>query len=150
FVSALICKDEAELRKQFVLINNTRPLPKSLVYELLPTVEGLPQRLQGRSFAAGLTARLNHHQSSSLKGQIQQHTSPTGVISDAAVRHVIEHSFNDGMMREFLRGADGEQRCFDLVSEFYRGVQNVFPTAWWGHAPTTSRLVHGAGIKAMG
>jgi DGQHR domain-containing protein len=49
FVSALICADEAELRRQFVLINNTRPLPKSLIYELLPTVDGLPQRLSNRA-----------------------------------------------------------------------------------------------------
>ena len=48
FVSALICSDEAELRRQFVLINNTRPLPKSLIYELLPGVEGLPHRLSNR------------------------------------------------------------------------------------------------------
>ena len=52
FVSALICKDEAELRRQFVLINNTRPLPKSLIYELLPTVDDLPARLSKRSQAA--------------------------------------------------------------------------------------------------
>jgi len=45
FVAALICTDEEELRRQFVLINNTRPLPKSLIYELLPTVDGLPHRL---------------------------------------------------------------------------------------------------------
>ena len=37
-VSAVICADEAELRRQFVLVNNTRPLPKSLIYELLPGV----------------------------------------------------------------------------------------------------------------
>ena len=36
FVSALICKDNDELQKQFILINNTRPLAKELIYELLP------------------------------------------------------------------------------------------------------------------
>jgi DGQHR domain-containing protein len=45
FVSALVCKDYNELRQQFILINNTRPLPKTLIYELLPTVDGLPERL---------------------------------------------------------------------------------------------------------
>ena len=57
-VSAVICGDEAELRRQFVLVNNTRPLPKSLIYELLPGVDGLPSRLSNRSFASELaTAR---------------------------------------------------------------------------------------------
>src|SRR5262245_46077832 len=36
FVSVLVCGDYEELRRQFVLINSTRPLPKALIYELLP------------------------------------------------------------------------------------------------------------------
>ncbi len=54
-VSAVVCADEAELRRQFVLVNNTRPLPKSLIYELLPGVDGLPSRLSARSLASELT-----------------------------------------------------------------------------------------------
>lgn len=84
FVSALICRDEAELRRQFVLINNTRPLPKSLIYELLPTVGGLPPRLSRRSTAADLTARLNI-KNTALKGYIKQHTCPTGIIADTVM-----------------------------------------------------------------
>src|SRR5262249_52408941 len=64
FVAALVCSDVAELRRQFVLINNTRPLPKSLIYELLPTVNGLPPRLSKLSRAAHLTARLNYDERS--------------------------------------------------------------------------------------
>jgi len=60
FVSALLCRDEEELRKQFILINNTRPLPKSLIYELLPTVDGLPERMASRSMAAKLVETLNY------------------------------------------------------------------------------------------
>lgn len=152
FVSAVVCADEAELRRQFVLINNTRPLPKSLIYELLPGVEGLPTRLSNRSFAAHLTARLNY-EDFSLKGLIRQHTNPGGTIGDTAIQRVIINSLSDGMMREFMRrdGENAEQRCFDLVSEFYRAVSLVWPDAWAGkHTPKTSRLVHGAGIVALG
>src|SRR3546814_7178534 len=74
FVSAVVCADDAELRRQFVLINNTRPLPKSLIYELLPSVDGLPRRLSDRPLAAELTAQLNYQGDSSLKGLIHQHT----------------------------------------------------------------------------
>ena len=98
FVSAVVCADEAELRRQFVLINNTRPLPKSLIYELLPGVGGLPPRLSNRSFAADLTARLNYDPSSSLRGAIHQHTNPGGLISDTAIQRVIMNSLSDGMM----------------------------------------------------
>ncbi len=150
FVSAMVCKDDMELRRQFVLINNTRPLPKSLIYELLPTVDGLPHRFESRKFAADLTARLNYDKASSLKGQINQHTNPNGVISDTAVQRVIMNSLSDGMMREFIGDPNGEFKCFEMISEYYRAIQKVFNDEWRGHTPKTSRLVHGAGIVAMG
>ncbi len=150
FVSALICSDEAELRRQFVLINNTRPLPKSLIYELLPGVEGLPHRLSHRARASLLTARLNYDERSSLKGMIYQHTNPAGIIRDTAIQRVIMNSLNDGIMRELIRRDCGEEKCFSIISEFYRAVQRVFPDAWRNHTPKTSRLVHGAGIVALG
>lgn len=150
FVSAVVCPDEAELRRQFVLINNTRPLPKSLIYELLPTVDGLPRRLSDRSLAADLTARLNFDEASSLRGMVHQHTNPGGIIRDTAIQRVIINSASDGVMRELLRRKDGRDHCFDLVSEFYRAVQDVFRDEWRNHTPKTSRLVHGAGIMAMG
>lgn len=150
FVSALICKDEAELRRQFVLINNTKPLPKSLIYELLPTVDGLPSRLSGRSQAAELTGRLNYDPSSSLFGLIQQHTNPSGIIKDTSIQRVVMNSLSDGMMREFMQKRDGEEKSFLLISEFYRAVQKVFRQDWENHTPRTSRLVHGAGIMSLG
>ena len=150
FVSAVICADEAELRRQFVLINNTRPLPKSLIYELLPSVDGLPKRLSDRSQAADLTARLNYDEESSLRGTICQHTNPSGVIRDTAIQKVIMNSLNDGVMRELRREPDGEDRCFQVISEFYRAVRQVFRHSWEGHTPKSSRLVHGAGIVALG
>jgi DGQHR domain-containing protein len=150
FVSALVCRDEEELRRQFVLINNTRPLPKSLIYELLPTVHGLPDRMEGRSVAAELTARLNFDQSSSLRGQIHQHTNPAGIIRDTAIQRVLMNSLSDGAMRELIQEPGGERKCLQLVSNYFSAVQRTFPEDWMGHKPATSRLVHGAGIQAMG
>src|SRR4051794_18070629 len=150
FVSVVICRDEAELRRQFVLINNTRPLPKSLIYELLPGVESLPARFEGRSIAAEFTDRLNYAPFSSLKGQIHQHTNPNGIISDTAIQKVIMNSLNDGILRDLMRSENGRERSLKLISEFYKGVQLAFPEAWWGHTPKTSRLVHGAGIGSLG
>lgn len=150
FVAALICPDDAELRRQFVLINNTRPLPKSLIYELLPTVDGLPKRLSDRALAADLTARLNYDAGSTLRGLIHQHTNPSGVVRDTAIQRVILNSLSDGAMRDLIRRKDGTDRCFQLASEFYGAVRTVFRDAWVGHTPKTSRLVHGAGIVALG
>ena len=44
FVSAILCKDEDELQKQFMTIQH-KTSSKELIYELLPTVDGLPPRL---------------------------------------------------------------------------------------------------------
>jgi DGQHR domain-containing protein len=150
FVAVLICPDVTELRRQFVLINNTRPLPKSLIYELLPTVPGLPARLSARAFAATLTERLNHDPSSSLFGQIYQHTNPGGVIKDTAIQKMIMHSTADGALRELMHTPEGPEHCFELISEYFAAVQDTFPDAWHDHKPKTSRLVHSAGIIAMG
>lgn len=149
FVSALVCRDEAELRRQFVLINNTRPLPKTLIYELLPTVHGgLPRRLSERSIAADLTARMNRLEP--LEGRIRQHTSPTGVISDIAVQKFFLNSLSDGAMRLLITKDNGVEQCLGLAQEFFKAVAYVFRDAWEEQTPKTSRLVHGAGIVAMG
>ncbi len=150
FVSGILCENEEELRKQFILINNTRPLPKPLIYELLPTVDGLPNRLSSRSDAAALVERLNYDEASSLRGQIKQHTNPTGVLQDTVVQKLIMASFSDGALRELAVTEDGGERSFQLISNFFAAVQYVFRDAWQGHKPRTSRLVHGVGIMAMG
>ena len=150
FVSGILCEDSEELRKQFILINNTKPLPKALIYELLPTVDGLPHRLSSRSSAASLVERLNYEDGSSLKGQIRQHTNPTGVIQDTMIQKVIMNSLADGILRRCTAREDGQMEAFRLLSEFFAAVQQIFPEAWVGHRPRTSRLVHGAGIVGMG
>ena len=149
FVSILLCKNYEELRRQFVLINSTRPLPKALIYELLPGVTGLPARLTNRSFAASLAERLNFDPSSSLRGMIYQHTNPTGIIRDTAIQKLIMQSTSDGAIREM---APEEQfdRGFELITEFFAAVKNVFREDWEGHNSKTSRLVHSAGIIALG
>src|SRR5207249_2290454 len=149
FVSALVCRDYNELRQQFVLINNTRPLPKALIYELLPTVEGLPERFTARSFAAKLVDLLNYGEESSLHGLIYQHTNPRGVIRDTALQKVIMNSASDGAIREYVNESDYIERSFRLVSEFFWAVRKVFRADWEGMTPKTSRLVHGAGIVAL-
>lgn len=150
FVSGILCSNEEELRKQFILINNTRPLPKTLIYELLPTVDGLPHRLSSRAAAAALVERLNYDESSSLHGQIKQHTNPAGTLQDTVIQKVIMSSLSDGALRELARTENPDDSQYQLVSNFYGAVQKTFPEAWENHKPRTSRLVHSAGIMAMG
>ena len=150
-VSGFICENVVELQKQFILINNTRPLPKALVYELLPQVDDLPRRMSNRSQAALLTEALNYRTGSSLKGLIRQQTNPRGVIRDTVLQRVIMTSISDGALRLYA-GDDALllDKGYSLISEFFHAVQHVFRSDWEGHTSKTSRLIHGAGITAMG
>jgi DGQHR domain-containing protein len=150
FVSCVICEDNEELRRQFILINNTRPLPKSLIYELLPEVKALPKRLGSRAFAATLAERLNYAENSSLKGMVFMHTNPSGFIKDTSIQKVIMNSADSGAVREHTISETRLQFGFDLLNNFFAAVQDTFSESWAGHTPRTSRLVHGAGVVAMG
>lgn len=150
FVSALVCKNYDELRQQFVLINSTRPLPKSLIYELLPSVDGLPERYTARRFAAKVVERLNFTGGRALRGEIRQHTNPRGVISDTAMQKLVMNSASHGALREFVRFEDREDRAVGLINEYFEAVADVFGGEWVGMTPRVSRLRHGAGIVAMG
>jgi DGQHR domain-containing protein len=150
FVSALICKNYDELRQQFVLINSTRPLPKTLIYELLPTIEGLPERYTSRRFAARVVERLNFLGGRALRGEIRQHTNPAGVISDTAMQKLVMNSAAQGAVRELIACEDREDRTVALIDAFFTAVVRVFGGEWVGMAPRHSRLRHGAGIVAMG
>ena len=118
FVSALVCKDYNELRQQFILINNTRPLPKTLIYELLPTVDGLPERFTVRSFAAKMVDKLNFTPGSYLFGEIRQHTNPVGVLSDTAMQKFIMNSASDGALREMIKEDNFEENAYHLINNF--------------------------------
>jgi DGQHR domain-containing protein len=150
FVSALVCKDYDELRQQFVLVNSTRPLPKSLIYELLPSVEGLPERYTARRFAARVVERLNFTGSTALRAEIRQHTNPGGVISDTAMQKLVMNSASQGAVRDLITYEDREDRAFSLIDEYFAAVAQVFGGEWRGMSPRHSRLRHGAGIVSMG
>jgi len=150
FVSALVCKDYNELRQQFILINNTRPLPKTLIYELLPTVDGLPERFTVRSFAAKIVDKLNFTPGSYLFGEIRQHTNPVGVLSDTAMQKFIMNSASDGALREMIKEDNFEENAYHLINNFFGAVIRIYKPEWIGMVPRTSRLKHGAGLVALG
>lgn len=149
-VSAFLCSEAAELNRQFILINNTRPLAKPLIYELLPGVEGLPHRLSDRTGAAVLVEALNYGPHSSLRGQISQQTNPDGALKDTIIQRMLMNSLQHGALREFPDNAALLEEGVSLVSDFFAAVQAVFAGDWTGHTSKTSRLVHGVGLIAMG
>lgn len=151
--TAFIANDDREQREQFILVNSTKPLPKGLIYELLPTTEmKLPTLLQKRRFPAHLLARLNADSSSPLKGKIRTPTTPAGIVQDNSILKMLENSLSDGVLYRF-RDAENNQpdveSMLEVVKSFWMATSRVFPKAW-GLPPAKSRLMHGAGIVAMG
>lgn len=150
-VTAFISHTAQEQREQFILVNSTRPLPKGLIYELLPSTEArLPSTLERRKLPAFLLNRLNHDADSPLRGMIQTPTVPGGVIKDNSILKMLEHSLSDGTLFHVSRGTeDPDEVAVNVLKNYWSAVEQVFPEAW-GLPPRKSRLMHGAGIIAMG
>ncbi|NGX16019.1 DGQHR domain-containing protein DpdB [Wenzhouxiangella sp. XN24] len=149
-VAGFMCEDLEELKRQFILINNARPLSKSLIYELLPTSGQMPSRLSVRTKAAQIVERLNFDESSSLFHEIRMHTNPAGVIRDTAIQRVAMSSLNDGALRHLAANDNSLDKPFQLLSNFYGAVKEAFKDDWREKTPRTSRLVHGVGVVSLG
>ncbi|MGI8669423.1 MAG: DGQHR domain-containing protein DpdB, partial [Aridibacter sp.] len=107
-VTAFITDDVTEQTEQFILVNSTKPLPKGLIYELLPNTEAtLSTQLQRRRFPAYLLELLNHEENSPLKGLIKTPTNPNGLIKDNSVLKMVENSLSDGVLYRFRYIEDG-------------------------------------------
>ena len=149
-----VAKTDAEQREQFILVNSTKPLPKGLLYELLPSTEArLPTLLAKRKFPATLLDRLNRDPNSPFEKLIRTPTnsSPDAVIADNSILKMLENSLTDGVLyryRDDEGGGDVEAMVTVLV-DYWSAVKKVFPEAW-GLISRKSRLMHGAGIVSMG
>jgi DGQHR domain-containing protein len=152
-VTAFITDDEADQRSQFILINNTKPLPKGLVHELLPTASGeLPTALQVRRLPALLLERLNYDADSPMRHRILTPTMPEGVIKDNSVLRMLQNSLTDGALYQYRHANTGGGRTeamLAIVKTFWTAVGATFCDAW-SLPPRTSRLTHGVGIVSLG
>jgi DGQHR domain-containing protein len=152
-VVGFITADAQEQREQFILVNSTKPLPKGLIYELLPNTKAkLPSALQRRRFPAYIADRLNYDSDSPFRGLIQTPTNPAGLVKDNSILRMIEQSLTEGALYGFRdqSGAGGQpEPILRVLKAYWSAVAEVFPTAW-GLPPRRSRLMHGAGIVSMG
>jgi DGQHR domain-containing protein len=152
FVTSFVTDNVDEQRSQFILVNATKPLPKGLIYELLPSTEmHLPSGLQKKRIPSQLLQILNSWPASPLRGRVQTPTNPKGYIKDNSILRMLENSLNDGVLYRQLLVRKGEDlyQCVELLIAFWTAVSRVFPEEW-NLPPNKSRLTHGAGIAAMG
>lgn len=154
YVTAFITDSVQEQRSQFILVNSTKPLPKGLIHELLPSTPEahLPIALLKRRYPAGLLDRLNYDKDSPLHRKIRTPTTAEGTIKDNSILKMLTMSIEDGALYQWFdseTGAGDTEAMLLLVKRFWEAVATVFPEAW-DTSPRRSRLVHGVGIVALG
>ena len=153
-VIGFIARDDQEQREQFMLVNSSKPLPKGLIYELLPNTEGrLSSALERRRFPATLLDRLNRDNDSPLRGLVRTPTTPDGVIQDNSMLRMLENSLSDGLLYRLQQQSSPETRPVNamlaVLKGFWEATATVFAGAW-RLPPKRSRLTHGAGVVSMG
>lgn len=153
--------DELELqRDQFLRVNNTRPLPRGLITELLPEVSTLlPSGLEARKIPSALCDLLNTNKGSPFWGLIRRASTPPeskrrAVIADSTVVRMVQESLMSpsGCLFPYRNIATGEtdfEGIWAVLVTYWNAVKNTFPDAW-SKPPSKSRLMHGAGMRAMG
>jgi DGQHR domain-containing protein len=149
-------------REQFILVNKAKPLPTRLINELLPETRSvlLPRDLSARRIPSELCGLLDQDPGSPFHNLIKRPSDGTrkhkAVITDTAVIRMIKNSMNNplGALYAFRMSRNGRdsvdiKSMYELLVTFWTAVKNVFPHAW-GKDPRQSRLMHSAGIEAMG
>jgi DGQHR domain-containing protein len=158
-VNAFITDSVDVQRDQFLRINNTKPLPRGLVTELLPKVSSpLPPRLSLRQLPSALCDLLNAKEESPFRGLIKRASTSTGdrktaVITDTNLVAALQESLQPaGCLFQYRNLSSGETdstRIWLTLVTYWTAVRDTFPEAW-GKPPAKSRLMHSAGIRAMG
>jgi len=152
-INAFITSTEEEHTEQFILINNTKPLPKGLIYELLPEIKSeLPSTYKDKQLPNKLISILNAQEYSPFFRAIKTHTCPDGYIKDNSIIKVLNTSLAPyGVLNEFsehIIGMNDIESMTNLLNAFWGAVKNLFPKDW-ELDPKKTRLTHGAGILAL-
>jgi DGQHR domain-containing protein len=155
-VVAFSSSSERVQREQFILVNNSKPLPRDLINQLVADVDVvLPKALEIRKATSKVVQQLNSKPESPFYQRIKLlgSKSESANISQKSVLEVVEQSLKSGgVLEQFYDRASGKadpDEMTRIVSLYFTGVRRVWPEAWDG-TPKTSRLVHGAGMYALG
>ncbi len=159
-ISAFVADEVQIQRDQFIRINKTRPLPKGLIDELLPSIgPDLPATLASRRIPSAVCDWLNRTQESPFYGLIKRASSSeeekkTAVVTDTALVKSIKDSIenHNGCLfpyRNLITGETDFDIICHLLMSYWLAVKETFPGDW-GVSTTRSRLMHSLGIQSMG
>ena len=146
--------DEVETqRAQFILVNKAKPLSSRLIDELLPSMSMvLPKSLKPRQLPSALCAALAESPASPFHGLIKRESqadSARGVVTDSGLTRAIAANLRPAGALGAYDPEGGVDAAFQALCIYWTAVRDAFPDAW-GHPPEESRLMHSAGIQAMG
>jgi hypothetical protein len=119
----------------------------------------LPPRLSLRKTPSALCDLLNRDADSPFCGLIRRASSQaahrrSAVVTDTSVVNMLQESLTSpaGCLFPYRNMTSGETDFDGLWTAlllYWTAVRDTFPDAW-GQPPARSRLMHGAGIRAMG
>jgi DGQHR domain-containing protein len=158
-VVGFVSDDQDLHREQFILVNKAKPLPGRLINELLPETSGVlfPRDLTERRIPSLLCNMLNQDPRSPFHGLIKRPSAPRDPrahVTDTAVIEMIRQSIRNplGALAPFKAiggSAPNVDDMYKVLVGYWGAVREVFKDAW-GLPPAKSRLMHSAGIPAMG
>lgn len=155
-VVAFVSPDIETQREQFILVNKAKPLPTRLINELLPEVDALlPRDLASRKLPSELCNLLNKDPKSPFYQLIRRESnahSENGIVVDSAILESIKRNLRPpmGALSQYKGSLHSDpDAMYQTLVMYWSIVRDTFPEAW-GKPPTASRLMHSAGIKAMG
>lgn len=157
-IIAFVAPDLETRREQFILVNKAKPLPLRLINELLPEVEAyLPRDLVERKIPSTLCELLSQDPASPFHGIIKRSSTKgasDAIVIDSAIVELIRTSLKNpngalAPFRSLGQGYLNTEGMYVTLLRYWTAVKTVFPDAW-GLPPTSSRLMHSAGLRAMG
>ena len=159
-VNAFVAEEADVQRDQFLRVNNTKPLPRGLILELLPELASpLPRGLASKKIPSALCDLLNRDPASPFHGLIRRASTPVtdrkaAVVADASIIKMLEESLTtpSGCLFPYHNLSTSEtdfDSIWAILLAYWSAVRTTFPDAW-GKPPTQSRLMHGTGIRAIG
>ncbi|TAX30776.1 MULTISPECIES: DGQHR domain-containing protein DpdB [Rhizobium] len=156
-VIGFVSRDVQVHREQFILVNKVKALDVRLINELLPEVGSLlPKDLAANRLPSELCNLLNRQQKSPFYRLIRR-ASDTGdeqsIVNDtaliAAIKQNLRPPFGALSQYKIPSEASNPDAMYEALILYWSAVRDGFPDAW-GKPPTESRLMHSAGIRAMG
>lgn len=157
-IFAFVCDDERQLRKQFQTLTAQQRLTPEQADQLIPEVlTSISPTLSAKQVPAAVCEWLNESEKSPFHGLIKgarKVPKQKTIVPASALSRMIDESLTtpSGCLFPYRNIASGEtdmEEICRVLMLFWTAVKNVFPDAWAKPA-SKSRLMHTAGIRAMG